>query len=274
MNKYNVRAIRKDLDSNVRNASWKKFRTTFTALQKNSVLCKAVVELKPKYPGSRHGNSASLLHSLCRASKSTPPVPADIIDAVASTVPSCLLLKNEYNRQIPLHVALSNGALLYIIESLLRNDIENKSLGIVDNNGDTPLLLAVRSSNEWLREEYVEVLSKCDKNKQSFLILSKKRRLLPLFYVAENELRITYRDEHDLPKYLQSVLLQTYHALLIKNHCHVMQTSNKAQFFLISSIAKLSLQDNVMTATTVAKTRAVLLNLTIVNPIIRIILYA
>lgn len=200
MNKYNIRAIRKDLDDCVRSASWNSFRRKWQTIESNLEFCQAVVETKLK-------SGRSLMHALCK-SGTHRPVGIDILQSIITAVPSVLYIQDASRRQTPLHVALDSGASLGVIECLLMNDTTQQTVTMMDKNGDTPILLAARHSDS---EDMIKLLVKYDRSKQSLLMESKQRKRVPLWYVAVNELRTANGNE--LSEELRFMLLQTHQAL-------------------------------------------------------------
>jgi hypothetical protein len=224
MNKYNVRAIRKDLDDCFRSASWKNFRSKLQTIEKDKDLCHAVITCQPQKMGRggriRKNLKGSLLHSLCGI-KTNPPVPTDIIEAIATAVPKSLYTQDESGRS-PLHKAIDRGGRLDIIECLLELDKTKLSLLIVDKNGDTPLLLAVRS-NEDSAESVVYLLLHHDVSKRSLLIEGgRKKKRAPVWYVASKELRSMGDQEEDVPDELVCILLHTFEAIQGTNNHPIM----------------------------------------------------
>jgi hypothetical protein len=63
-NKYNVQAIRKELDGYIRSFAWKKLRARLQGL--SSELRRTVVEARPGTTGhaKKHRNTPTLLHAL------------------------------------------------------------------------------------------------------------------------------------------------------------------------------------------------------------------
>jgi ankyrin repeat protein len=224
MNKYNVRAIRKDLDDCFRSASWKNFRSKLQTIENDKELCHAVITCQPHKMGKggriRKNLKGSLLHSLCGI-KTNPPVPTDIIEAIATAVPKSLYNQDESGRA-PLHKAIDRGGRLDIIECLLELDKTKQSLLIVDKNGDTPLLLAVRS-NEDSAENMVYLLLHHDVSKRSLLIEGgRKKKRAPIWYVASKELRSMGDQEEDVPDELMCILLHTFEAIQGTNNHPIM----------------------------------------------------
>jgi ankyrin repeat protein len=216
MNKYNVRAIRNDLDDCFRSASWKNFRSKFQTMENDKELCHAVITCQPHKKGKvgrmRKNMKGSLLHSLCGINTKPHPVPTDIIEAIATVVPKALYAQDE-NGRTPLHKAIYQGGRLDIIECLLELDKTKQSLLIVDKNGDTPLLLAVRS-NEDSAENIVYLLLHHDVSKLSLLIEGgRKKKRAPIWYVASKELRSMGDQEEELPDELRCILLHTFQAI-------------------------------------------------------------
>lgn len=212
MNKYNVRAIRNELDSYIRHASWKNFRSRLQGLDLE--LRRAVVEYRPTSNGKgskkRH-SPPTLLHALCGCVHMTPPVPVDILESVLEASPHSLYATRS--AKTPLSIALDRQASPTILECLIHHDINRESLYIADNKtGDTPILQAIKQQ---ANDDVILLLVRHDTTKQSLLIPSKKRNRVPLFYVANQELSFVDLDEDEIPGELEYMLLQTHDALKI-----------------------------------------------------------
>jgi len=212
MNKYNIRAIRNDLDSLIQSGSWNKFRLQFNAVSKNVELVKAVVEYRSKKKGDRSRttssyNDGTLLHSICQR-YSNPPV--DVIESIVSVVPQTVQMQDSRGCA-PLHVTLgshSSSSSIQLVECLLKHDVTTQTLTMTNHDGDTPLLLAARK-NPTL--DILEMLVRADLSKKSLLMTSRKQRRTPLWYVAGNE---WYAMSNDVMETLQFMIELTCLALL------------------------------------------------------------
>lgn len=206
MNKYNIRAIRNELDTYIRYASWKKFRLRLKTLQPD--LAGAVIE-------SRGHSKTTTLHLLCRCCNS---VPLDILKAVLQVCSPHLFLQRS--PITPLAMALGHyhhdrqASLTALLDLIQHDTTANKeSLYMKDKAGDTPILHVVRQkqncdSIDW---DVVHLLVQHDNDsKQTLLIPSKKKQRVPLWYVVAN-----HQDEDDC-SLVEYMLLQTYHALEIQ----------------------------------------------------------
>ncbi len=215
MNKYNIRAIRNELDGYIRHASWKSFRSRLHGLDLE--LQRAVIEYRPtpNGKGSKKRHAPTLLHSLCSCVHAKPPVPVDLLESVLEACPH--LLSSHRSGKTPLSIALDRQAGPTILECLLMHDITRQSLYFTDNKtGDTPILQAIKQE---ANDDVIQLLLRYDTSKQSLLIPSKKRNRVPLFYVANQELSFVHLEEGDdeVPGELEYMLLQTYTALKIRN---------------------------------------------------------
>lgn len=214
-NKYNVRAIRSELDGYIRHTSWKNFRGRFQGL--DIELRRAVVEYRPtpNGKGSKKRHSTTLLHALCNCVHATPPVPVDLLQLMVEACPH--LLYSHKTSRTPLAIALEHQAPLAILECLLAHDTARRSLYIPDNKtGDTPILQAIKQP---ATDDVIMLLVAYDPSKQSLLIPSKKRNRVPLFYVASNELSLVHLEvgyEDEIPPELEFMLLHTHAALKIQ----------------------------------------------------------
>ena len=113
-NKYNVRAIRNELDSYIRNNAWRKFRKRIVSLLSNTTtavtkktspasmelhcfdidnikdsLCRDVIEYRKCSHNNGKMTRNSLLHVLCSRynASSENPVPMDIIELFCQLCP-------------------------------------------------------------------------------------------------------------------------------------------------------------------------------------------
>jgi hypothetical protein len=219
MNKYNVRAIRNELDGYMRHSKWKAFRARFSTL--SNELQQAVVEHRPPN-NNRHNpknSGKSLLHNLCHSVNAHPPVPIDLLETVIQSCPH-LLHSQLFPTATPLSIALDRQASPAVVECLLLHDdtdTSKKSLYIQDGNkgGDTPILQAIKQEAS---DDIIKLLIQHDTaSKASLLIPSKKRHRVPLFHVANQELyHANLEFEGEIPEELEYMLLQTYHALEIQ----------------------------------------------------------
>jgi hypothetical protein len=251
MNKYNIQAIRIELEDHIRNWRWKRFRRRFQTLDTDLARAVAVhnnTSSSSKQKKLKHKNnkeqqqqqqqqqlsSSSLLlcHMLrwCRTihDRSKPTLPIDVLEMVIRASPPNL---HQTTSPTPLAIAMEHGASLAILETLLLSydtttDKATAALLCVSDkeHGDTPLLFAIRRD---LGEDVVRLLIRSDPTRRSLLVGSKKRNCTPLFYVANRELDELYSqyyrneiDEYviDLPVDLQYMLYQTYLAIMDSNN--------------------------------------------------------
>ena len=198
MNKYNVRAIRKELDDCVRNHSWKKFRTTLTTLRSKPELLQAVISTKHSKL-----SSGSLLHALVKLSN----VPLDLVTDIATGVPS-ILSTTDSSQQTPLHIAIERQTVPEMIGTFL--ELNTACLHMTDKQGDTPLLKAARGDRDIA---LLKLLLQKDPSRTSALLESKRKQRTPLWYVASNDLQLIHSGYEELPENLRLMLLETYFAL-------------------------------------------------------------
>lgn len=254
MNKYNIRAIRNDLESCIRYNSWKRFRNLFHSL--DSELQKAVVlnqSAGTKQNSNKQSASSSLVYTLCRCIKPSSYPPIDVFEAVlkAST--------HAITTTTPLSIAIDRQASIDVIEVLLRYDLaKESSLYQKGKCGDTPILAAIRQrrqcqhqSSSSSSEEVVRLLLSHDRTKQSLLIASKAKQRVPLYYVANEEIPFLLSssedddevgdDDLDIDEGFEYLLLQTYQAIEIQQkrrmppelEDEVAQTTPKRALFLL-----------------------------------------
>jgi hypothetical protein len=138
INKYNVRAIRDELDGYIRHHAWRKFRKRFIDLlpvdndggMKEDIqkreraldLCRAVIEYKRPQNKAMGGQfSGSLLHTLSYRFNSSPehPVPFDLIEIIAKTCPKLLSVSHGKKKQTPLAILLDRGASPLLVEHIV-----------------------------------------------------------------------------------------------------------------------------------------------------------
>lgn len=210
-NKYNVRAIRKELDGYIRSFAWKQLRGRLQGLDLE--LRRAVIEERPTNHGlaRKKRNTSSLLHALCDCVHATPPVPVDLLELVLEACPGLL---TSSTGKSPLAIALDRQASPGLLECLLLYDTSRHSLYRTDNKtGDTPLLQAIKQE---ANDDVIFLLVQYDTSKESLLIPSKKRDRVPLFYEANHQLSFVHLGPEEIPGELEYILLQTHQALKIR----------------------------------------------------------
>jgi hypothetical protein len=233
MNKYNVKALRKELDDCIRSRAWSRLRSRLRSIvaPANSDLCQAVVLAKSKLGGT-------LLHTLVtHRHESVLPLAV----TVATAVPQALAVQDSLLRT-PLHILIEvtqPRELLKAFLTILRDEEQNarertntreltdhrvRELSLLavlstrDNAGDSPLLKAARG----YETQYVALLLQHDHTQGTLLVPTKKRRNSPvgndrtaLYYMASGELHSAYKHaQYDIPPELRLVLIGTYFALL------------------------------------------------------------
>jgi hypothetical protein len=203
LNKYNVKAVRNELDNFVRYHAWNKFRARLPSLQSQPDLLDAVILATSKSTGG------TLLHALLQI----PDSPMDLITSIETATPIAMITPDA-RLQTPLHVAIDRNHSATLIENLLDLDMsENKtSFTMVDKQGDTPLLKAARLDVGYLNL----ILRYTIHHPYSVLAKSKRKQRVALWYVASNELQVTNAASADLPKDLTLMLLATYFGLQAK----------------------------------------------------------
>lgn len=233
MNKYNIQAIRKELDDHIRNGRWKGFRSRFQNL--NHDLAQSVVMLQQKK--KHHQRQKPLLcHILCysRRHPNKLPLPIDVLELIIKASPSTLHAINP----TPLQIALEHSAPYAVLETLLLYDTTKQSLYIRDKkHGDTPLLYATKQEFDY---GTIKLLIESDlQTRQSLLLCSKKRNRCPLFYFAKESLSYFRKDdEFDLPDDLQYMLLQTYIAVVEQDKSNNNHDEAKTTTSISNSVVK------------------------------------
>ena len=230
MNKYNVRAIRKDLDGFIRNRSWNKFYSKLKSLESNPELLKAVVLSKSKQC------SGTMLHAVVRHNSSCHSSILPSVKCLVNSVPESLLVQDNH-LETPLHIAIGICQCLDMIKLFLEianrleqeetlvnsqqptpcNAIKNANiLTMIDRNGDTPLLKASRmdaSVTIRLLLQYAMVHDE-PQTFHSLLVERKPRGRTALWHVASNELQHVNRSkDYVVPKDLKFMLMATFFAL-------------------------------------------------------------
>jgi hypothetical protein len=120
MNKYNIRAIRKELDDYVRNNKWSRVRSKLETLQSNPKLLQAIILAKSKL------TSGSLLHALAKlpntgdakSATSGSVLTMDLVISVAAGVPMALQVQDS-QLQTPLHIAIDRQQHPKMIQAFL-----------------------------------------------------------------------------------------------------------------------------------------------------------
>eukprot|EP00980_Cylindrotheca_fusiformis_P013482 scaffold3437_cov113-Cylindrotheca_fusiformis.AAC.49 len=227
INKYNVRAIRNDLDSCIRYKSWSKFRRVFQPL--DTALQQAVA--KEQMRKNKQSSSPSLLYALCRCISPSSCPPLDVFESVVKASPISLKTGNPQKESTMTHLAVAVGrqAPPAVVEALLRHD--KAAQGLLyhkGRGGDTPILAAVRQMRPIQQEQrnvlkVVQLLVRHDPTRQSLLIPTKTKQHVPLYYVASQEIPLISEAktkkadaEIDLDEGLEFLLTQTYQAIEIQ----------------------------------------------------------
>jgi len=213
-NKYNIRAIRKELDDYARNNAWTRFRSKLDTLQSNPELLQAIILAKSKL------TSGSLLHAIVKLRSTVDSIAAIIMDlaiSMATSVPMALHVQDS-QLQTPLHIAVHRQQhpkmIQAFLELIVATDHQNRQttntniLTMMDKQGDTPLLKAARGNASY---RVISLLLQYDIYHSSALI--ENNRKSALYYIASNELDSTCVGEHVIPRDLRLVLLETYFAL-------------------------------------------------------------
>ena len=223
-NKYNVRAIRKNLEGHVRIASWVRLRSDFLSVSADPPLAEAVALQRSKSGGSLLHSIVTKCNRLAGQFAQTPP-PPDLVRDVAAAAPSALT--TTWNGRTPLMVAVGLRAPPPIISALLEHDPEGCSLTISDRWGDTPLLAAVKKGLADA-DDVATILIDKDRSGQTLLTGSRRSGRVPLWYVAAEELRFGFHHDRDdaLPPALENVLLRTNAALIARERGWVGMTDD------------------------------------------------
>jgi len=227
VNKYNVKAIRKELDACIRSYSWKRFRTVLKSCcppscfveadddvyvesderkEVDTSLLQAVVMDRAKSVRGTPSSHPTLLHALIdkinsgactsnsgygrRAANQHPP-PYDIIDLVARHVPQALLVSEGQNGRTPLLLAINRNTCPSIVESLIENDAGKKSLQMSDSRKDTPIISYIKTADVLDFDEggIGHILIKDEKGERMLIVSGGGKVKVPLYYLAARELR-------------------------------------------------------------------------------------
>ena len=262
--KYNVRALRQELDYYARNGTWNKFRNKVTTLlvaagdndedaAARDLLQAVVLSKMPKE--KREG---TLLHVVLKyydktkmkgrsSATDNSGLIIKTLQGLARAVPEALST-TDANLQTPLHVAIERHYPEHVVQVLLQEaalaksstsspsaeDKNNNPLYIVDRQGDTPLLKAVKQLSQLTMYSYVDLLLLHDSNsKQSTLVTSRKRGRIALWYAAAHEARTCQNHaDYVLSDEVQALLLATCEALLMqqRQNGHVEEKHNKSDY--------------------------------------------
>ena len=227
MNKYNVRAIRKDLDGFLRNRSWNKFHSKLKSLESTPEILKAVVlSNNPKQ------TSGSLLHAVVNNHCSCHPNILPSVTCMVRAAPESIFVQNK-QLETPLHLAIDRVQCVDMIKLfleiatnlednlLIESQQSSQSVGngniltMVDIYGDTPLLKASRVDASQIIRLLLQYDIIKDAEKQSSVLIERKRKgRTALWYVASNELQNTTKSkEFVVPKDLKLMLIAAYFAL-------------------------------------------------------------
>ena len=229
MNKYNVRAIRKDLDDCILHAKWKQFQSRFRMI--NQELKKAIIDYQPnstnnsrkrskKQPSSSSSlssNGKSLVHALCRCGRFESLPPLEVFEEVIRACPPHILSL----KPTPLSVLLQNGkASIAAVQCLLKCDVNRQqTLSCIDGNGETPLLQAVKKhgSTGGMGEDIVRILVQHDAPRYESLLVESchSRCRVPLYYMANHDWWFV-ENPGRLPELLEYILVRTHRALDIQ----------------------------------------------------------
>jgi len=220
MNKYNVRAVRQELDDCMRNCAWTRFGLRLESLYSHPKLLKLVVLAKSKL------TNGSLLHGLIKYHHDCI---LSLATSIAHNVPHALFVQDR-QRQTPLHLAIDHYQHPKMIQTFL--EILNKAtesqeqnehhrqphpLTMTDQQGDTPLLRAVRlDASQYFPIFLKYMMDNSDKAvATAVLIPSKRKQRTAIWYVAINELQNAIKnDQYVIPEDLRWILLATHFALL------------------------------------------------------------
>ena len=221
MNKYNVRALRNELERLVRDGAWNKFyhKARDLAVQ-DMELWTAIVAHK----SSKQRRNGSLLHIVLRA------FPPDVTSLVSLLAIPTVVNTTDANLQTPLHIAIERGYCTLAVQTLLDKKKmttptfpDNHPLVLADRYQDTPLIKAVRRD----QGQYVHLLlavAPLDRR----VILAKRKQRTALWYAASQELKSVYRhDDYSVSMELQLLLLATRLCLLMEEGCEIDQEDVK-----------------------------------------------
>lgn len=191
-NKYNIRAVRNELETCIRNKSWTSFRHAFTHLELE--LQTAVA--KAQSGKSKQSSSPPLLCVLLeriRESPSTYP-PIDLFEYILQACP--ISTKNKklqfYTNYNPLLIAIDRNAPMAVIKLLLKYDENCEMLYLtkkLQRESHPPILKVARHlyqrADNYL-EDILRLLVSHDVTKQSLLLPSPAKKKVALYYVCND----------------------------------------------------------------------------------------
>lgn len=212
-NRYNVSAIRRELDGHIRNRAWKRLRSKLEELSSNPELLQAVV-LTNK---SKLGNRGSLLHAILKHKSESI---SSLSIFIAKSVPQCLHVQDSRDAT-PFHLAIESGQSTTLVESMFmelhtleKGNSKQKLASILlatDRAGDNPLLKAAREDAIHM----IPLLLRYDNRMLSSTLLQHKRKnRIALWYCVSNETQCAYKfKNYIVPRELRALLLGTFFAM-------------------------------------------------------------
>ena len=211
VNKYNVRALRSELDACIRHQTWNKYRSILetSSLSQDTLLYNTVILARSKR------NHGTLLHSIVNSVRGDHPSfekIMDIIQGVVEAAPKALTIQDS-SSQTPLHIAVERNASKELVELLVTKDASRISLSMGDKHGMLPLHRAAKEE----ASDVMEILVRYDTKHMTLLVPEKRRNRIALYFVASNELRFmgssSSADHQVLPFDLERMLVHTRYAI-------------------------------------------------------------
>ncbi len=209
-NKYNIRAVRHELDNCIRFQHWNKFRARFESL--NPDLQMAVVIASSKRA------STSLLHNLCGRKH----VPVEVFQCVLPACPESLFVTSPTPLSWLLNQTYPNRT---IVERFLQLDTSKESLYKAHYRGRTPLLQAVRHPHAGL--DVIRLLVEHNESGRTLWTGSIRHpHRGPLYYLVQEEWKQALTDR--LSEELEYLLLETHLALERREATYPTETQEEA----------------------------------------------
>lgn len=188
-NKYNIRAIRNELDNHIRYKSWKKFRSVFESLDLE--LQTAVA--REQTGKNRQSSAPALVCALLEGFKVSLCPPIDLFELILRACPISTKnnsKNNYYGSSNPISIAIDRHAPIRIIKLLLKYDETKELLSRPkkqQREKHPPILKVARhlqGNHGSNTEELLRLLVAHDVTKQSLLIPSPTKQKVALCYVS------------------------------------------------------------------------------------------
>lgn len=227
-NKYNIRAIRNELENCIRYKSWNKFRSIFEPLELELQTEVAKDQTRKNSQSSSPPLLCILLESI-KGPFNNPPI--DLFELILKACPiSCeSRTVSFYSNTNPLSIAIDRHASIALVELIFKYD-ETKEL-LYRTKKKTreqhpPILKVARhlqDSESHNYDELIRLLVEQDVTKQSLLIPSATKNKVALYYVSNNHisflpLKLSSDGNRDIcvEETMEFMLLQTQQAVEIQ----------------------------------------------------------